>query len=443
MNCNDNFNSVSVHFNRANRTLYPVEANIQTGVNSYQTFYCKFDAITAREMSNDDLLNDTQRATVNIGGNPTYSMLYRPEYLKVGESSEDHEYDGFLELHDLHERLKDGKVVYSPRTTTAKETFTEILDSRNNTGIITGYDIRSDDKATPSLSNSPDLNLSGFFSEELDVRENSPIHFDGDTPFEANEFAKKKHGTVTHINSEGKFIVGNYTDNSDYTVSTSGYNSDLHMKSASASTSYQEARRLTIQGPKIHGELDNESGLADFADSFSLPSDENNLRVTVKIENEAASEEGAIKEKRATNVNPYTVDLIDLGKVMFRGMDMNTGQGSVTLNMNNSNIDPRDLNLKIGSNLTVRSPPNNCLYDKEYDIEGNYSVTGVRHRIGSTWDIRAEIANGLVPLNNLTSEIKLWDVETGQDYTWEEVHGYEQKEGERVSDESLNQYLDG
>jgi hypothetical protein len=450
MICDTKYNGLSIDFQNADE-LWPVEAGFEYGKGQYSSLYCTFDSDTASEMKNDDRLNSIQRAVVKIGGKPVKSMYYKPSFLKVGPKSSDHNYSGFLELHDLHENLRNGSVVYAPSSSSLEETFGEITRSVQNPNlhgasgqppikIKNDTSIKSSDAQNENLTlqdESTDFGVDfGFLFEESDgIEAGNVIHFDGESPYKALKKAKRLHGVDTHVDKDGSILVGGYPDGRNFTASNTGTNVDFHIKSSSLSSVFQNLNQVLVKGPTIFegGTFDRSTSQNSKLAKSLLPGYGDKLRVHLRVYNEnrvdqqslESTNQGAMRTISAPNIDPLSDNLIKAGKRYFRGVDRQIGVGSVDFNIDNSNISTGKLSfLQVGSQINIKSIQNNCLNELSSVVGGNYYVYKVNHTIENGWTTSVDIGKPLISESDIGVELKLYDVSNENTMSFRQVFGY-------------------
>lgn len=431
MDCSKGLGSLSIDFPEAGE-LHPAEANFKYGKEVYDSLYCKFDGPTANSVLNDIEigLNEIQRVVVKINDKPIRSMYYEPQFLKLGNAHRSDQYAGFLELHDLHEHLKKGNVVYAPSTATTEETFTEIYSSRVKEGLFTGLDINSEGDPIEYLPGDDGINVDlGAYnpwndSESGGIKYNWGIHFDGDSPLEALNEAKNKHGVDTYISPDGELVVGSYKGRNSVTASRVGRESDYHIQSSAFGSASSTLSTVKIRGPEI-GEKriantpkDRRERLAKFINPYKDPM---RHRIHITVNNNSASGNG-VKKMQVNNLNPREQNLSKLGKRYYQAADFNANSGRVTINMetSRSNTVPR-----IGDEFRVKPYSSGCKLESHVDIEGGYLINQANHKFTSDWQVELGLAQPLVSKENLTVDIEVYDLNKEQTYPFEEIYHYD------------------
>lgn len=435
MNCDSTFGPLSVDFANAG-TLYPQQSSFKYGKDIFDTFYCKFDANTASKIGTDlnAALNEVQRAVVKINGEPVRSMYYEPKFMKIGSTERTDQYTGFLELHDLHEHLKKGNVVYASSTSTVEDTFDEIYSSRVKQDLFTGYEVNAKDGKVLQYQAEEDLIKIDFGSynpwkdsDSGGIKYSYGIHFDGDTPLEALKEARNKHGVGTHISPEGKLIIGSYGEPTTLTASRLGKETDYHIESSAFSNATQKLSKVKIRGPEIpekrtaRTKEDAQERLAKF---LNPTKDTDRYRLHITVNNESV-DNGSVKKTEVDNVDPTEDNLISLGKRYYQAADLNENSGRLTVDMETSKTKTVP---EVGDVLKVKPFSQSCTFTNNIDISGNYLIYKVNHNIDTTWETTMNLAQPLVSRDDLTVGIELYHLNEEQTYTFEEVYGYNHRE---------------
>lgn len=438
MFCNkQDLSPVELEFQKAG-SLSPVEGNFSYKFNEYDSFYCRFDSITAERMMGDidGPLDETQNVLVKVSGEPVRTMYYEPSYLDLGKADDRENSAGYLELHDLHEHLKKGVINYAPNSTDIEKTFNEIYDAKVNSNIFNGIDIRASGNSLDVISLQPgemalfegsdewvpfDVSNPRDDSGEKHLEIAYSLHLDSVSPLKGLRKARKKHTVNTHISPNGKLVVGGYgKPGKNFTASEAGGDADFHIKSSGIRALANSVKQVNIKGPIVHATVEerNEKGAAFWN---PLKEDESGHRLEMQITNDSI-DEGDILSVEKSDIEPRTDDLVDIGKAVFRSVQRETNNGTVVINMNTSRINtcPRIKDL-----IKVKKSEVCGEKSTSFTLPDTYFVSGVEHKFDGTWDVAVDLMNVAEKKENLSVSATYHDISSGQTATHKEIYGYD------------------
>ncbi|MFB6224859.1 MAG: hypothetical protein ABEI13_00200, partial [Candidatus Paceibacteria bacterium] len=244
------------------------------------------------------------------------------------------------------------------------------------------------------------------------------------TPFEALEAAKKKFGVTTRVTPDGVLEVGNYKGGDKYTASSSGYNTDLHIKSSSVASPTQNIEAIKIKGP-TKSLAPKGVGLDDidkYFDIFSNDSLKEDYRINVTVSNPEKT--GIIKEYDIKDVELNEEKLVDIAKRYYRDGEIKTNSGGITTNINTSNFSFENKAFKVGDVVDIKTAPTNSIQNYSTFPSGKHLLKQIQYNIGTSWDVSFDIVKPLTNLDNLDVSIEYYNTRQDRTLTYEEMNGY-------------------
>jgi len=427
---------VSIDFQEAG-TLYPEELSFSTSDDNYDTLICKFGSETAQRLydNRNEGLNEVQRATFRVHGEPVKAMYYKPDFLQLGENIEARDYYGVLELHDLHEHLKNGIVDYAPQEATVEDIYREIwrrVETSNN--IITGLEINIEDSST-SVSEARGFNSNerggalGISSpvgddEILDVDFNWVINFDEQSPLKSIQEANKKMALTSHISPEGKLVIGDYNSNNSHTANKIRDGESHLIKSVGVTGYNSDVGKVILEGDTSTGIPGNTAESIENTIEYWNPFDDAGGRVRGKVIVETPTG-GRTVTLEGHELTPRPEYMVPVAKRALVGILSKNPSGQIVLDYNNG----IDTNIKVGDTIQLENPVT-CgdLVNPSYSAN-EYIVSGVTHRYNSSWEVIIEVINDLGNiLDNIDVTFEYWDISDQQGFEHSELYDYLNKE---------------
>lgn len=471
--CNSSgYSPISIDF-QIGGELYPTNATLDHHKDKFDSFYCKFDSVTASEIKeslDNGPLNEVQSATVKIYGEPYRTMYYEPNFFKIGDPKFYENSSGYLELHDLHEQLTKGNIEWHPPSPNVETTFRKIFQSRVDDDILNTLTLGeqaqvdgspnliteetsgvSDEREENSLLGgtgtdetvspreflfkavtlSTDFVLDNVGIEDISKKEieDRKIEFNGITPFKALQKAKQTFSIGTYISPTGELVVGEYNHNKSMTASISGTGVDYHIESGGLGGGFERVSKIHVKGPVIRRiEEEKERG----SDSTVQPSYKQITEDTAKDRRRRMDRIRMHVIVKNPNVNNGNVIVTEAGSTVFSkeqmervglreywGHELQNSTGNMTINMDTSNSSyiPR-----IKDTITVKNAatcgdiiPSNLPSEE-------YFVTGVKNKYDGSLKTTVGLQALRTNINALEFETYFYNFSDDQTYTPEEIY---------------------
>lgn len=398
--------------------LWPHRASFSYKHDDYDYLSAEFDVEVANQIrNNENYFDEPSAVTVYIKGTPVRRMYYNPENLMMGKKVDSTQYDGYLELHDLHAHLDAGTVDWqSDSWTSIEKTYREIFRHRNrNPDLFSGIDIRATEKL---LS----IEQPGFqFTWTGDnIRYGYAIQFDDESLLEAIKKANRKFGVDTHISPDGELVVGSYSSPTKWTASDRGSDVDYLIKNAGITQNSQGVlQRLNIEGPTVFqskGRLD-----ADEWKEYLNPlgDDEPGYQLHIVVTNTA------VNTDNTQSIKMHDMDkfeAIDAAVRKYLAFETSRRSGSVKIDMSSSNTKGA---IRIGDVLEISNPVGCGFKEPAAFYGGLYSVSGVRHDFDGIWEADVDVMRAPPSIEDLQVEMQYVDSDSGEVLSFKDVHGFE------------------
>lgn len=440
MICEEN-SRLSILFTESGKLLEPVEGRFTYGKDKYDFLQASFNATTSSaigEAMDENLLASPELAVVRVNEEPVRRMYYDPEHVELGTDVYD-DAGGFIELHDLHETLKEGTVNYTPDgEISLEEVYTEIFNSRVKEGYFSGLRIEAPNKiiednskvTLPLLPDSltPEDGVYLFGLGELQTVESpltkEAIYFDEISPLEAVKQANKQLGVTTHVDSQGNLVVGAYKSEKTYTASEPGEEADFHIEGSAITGDAGSIQTLIIDAGNqvdLSGMDTSQETLGRHYNSLNPFTDDSDkgYRVQIIVNNRDGVGGEVIKTKRPQlGYDDYVTGALNL----WQTLQSQYTSGSVTLNGTTSNVKRP---VTIADNLLVAEPDPCGLIDHGGYPGGNYFATGVTHTFGNSWQMEVDLLQNYSTNPNIEIDVLFNDPTKDEVFTHEDLYGYE------------------